>query len=176
MKMKSCYQQTKDLLEDDILYRTTQMKLLCINAEEAACRTIVYLSDQNEQLTNVHRHLNCIDQTLDETEKPLKLLKTFARRARDLFRRKFQKKSRKIIDESVSFSRPCAEKSVAPPTTLDDDLDGMIARLRILAEDMNGELARQNVLLGSAHDDMLESTNQLNKRNAQIEKLLFFRK
>ena len=175
MKMKSRYQQTKDLLEDDILYRTTQMKLLCINAEEAACRTIVYLSDQSEQLANVHRHLNCIDRTLDEADKPRQLLKNLARRARDLFRRKFQKKSRKIIDESVSFSRPCAEKSVAPPT-LDDDLDGMIARLRILAEDMNGELARQNVLLGSVHTDMLESTNQLDKRNAQIEKLLLFRK
>ena len=49
----------------------------------------------------------------------------------------------------------------------------MISRLRVLAEDMNEELNRQNVQLGQIHRNVRQSKKNLNERNVEIEKILY---
>lgn len=84
--------QTIELIEEDILYRTNQMKSLCLEAEQAGIATVIHLADQGEQLQQIEQHLTSIDQNLAENKHRINRLKSFLERIRDFLRPKGQPK------------------------------------------------------------------------------------
>ena len=156
-----CNQMTDDSLES-----TRRMMNLCAEAKDAGIKTLVALDDQGEQIDKIEAGLDSINADMGLAEKALKAMDL----ACGIFP-KFWKKSEGFKEDDAIWGEQKGAGGGAPPPqgieipsgafvakiTNDDreaemeenmeQVSAMVGNLRNMANDMGGELERQNTQL-----------------------------
>ena len=155
-----CNQMTDESLES-----TRRMMNLCAEAKDAGIKTLVALDDQGEQIDKIEAGLDSINADMGLAEKALKAMDL----ACGIFP-KFWKKSEGFKEDDAIWGEQKGGGGAPPPQGIEipsgafvakitnddrevemeenmEQVSAMVGNLRNMANDMGGELERQNTQL-----------------------------